>query len=89
MLLHGEGSREGARNAGVVTFHRLGDNSCRVTLQLSYEPEGVVENVGDLLGVVSRRAKGDLGRFKKFIESCSHETGAYRGTIESPDHARR
>jgi uncharacterized membrane protein/hemerythrin superfamily protein len=72
----------GARNAGVVTFHRLSDNHTRVMLQLDYEPEGLVENVGDMLGVVSRRVRGDLERFKAFIESQGQETGAWRGTVE-------
>jgi uncharacterized membrane protein len=81
-------STSGAENAGVVTFHRLTDESCRVTLQLEYEPEGVVETVGDTLGVVSRRTQGDLGRFKEFIESRRQATGAFRGTIASRDHSR-
>jgi uncharacterized membrane protein len=72
----------GARNAGVVTFHRLSDNHTRVMLQLDYEPEGLVENVGDMIGVVSRRVRGDLERFKAFIESRGQETGAWRGTVE-------
>ncbi|HEV8614540.1 MAG TPA: SRPBCC family protein, partial [Methylomirabilota bacterium] len=75
-------SRSGAWNAGVVTFHRLGDGRARVMLQLEYEPEGVVENVGDALGFVTSRVKGDLERFKAFIESRGHETGAWRGEIE-------
>jgi hypothetical protein len=55
-------------------------------LQLSYEPEGMVENVGDTLGVVSARVRGDLERFKKFIEARGTETGAWRGTVEQPQH---
>jgi len=74
-------SIDGASNAGVVTFHRLSDTSSRVALQLDYEPEGVIENVGDMLGVVSRRTTADLERFKKFIEGRGRATGAYRGTI--------
>jgi hypothetical protein len=37
-------------------------------LQMEYEPEGVVEKAGDMLGVVSRRVQGDLERFKEMIE---------------------
>jgi uncharacterized membrane protein len=87
-------SRSGARNAGVVTFHRLSDATTRVMLQLEYEPEGAVENVGDAVGVTSSRVKGDLWRFKEFIESRGGETGAWRGdidpetgTIRKPDRA--
>jgi uncharacterized membrane protein len=81
-------STSGAPNAGVVTFHRLSDTCSRVTLQLDYEPEGVVENVGDMLGLVSRKAKGDLNRFKAFIESEGRPTGAFRGTIAAPQSSR-
>jgi uncharacterized membrane protein len=76
----------GAKNAGVVTFHRLSDTKTRVMLQIDYEPRGIVENVGDALGAVSLRVKGDLQRFKEFIESLGTETGAWRGTVDSPVH---
>jgi uncharacterized membrane protein len=75
-------SIEGAKNAGVVTFHRLDDSKTRATLQLDVDPEGPVENIGDALGFVQRRAKGDMERFKKFIESRGTETGAWRGTVK-------
>src|SRR5215208_4872945 len=61
-------STTGSPNAGVVTFHHLNPTTTRVMLQLEYDPEGLVENVGDALGVVSRRVEGDLKRFKEFIE---------------------
>ncbi|MFO7167504.1 MAG: SRPBCC family protein [Chloroflexota bacterium] len=80
-------STTGARNAGVVTFHRLDDSLTRVTLQMDYEPEGVVEQVGSALGFVERRVEGDLQRFKEFIEARGRETGAWRGTIEQ-EHGR-
>ena len=75
-------SISGARNAGVVTFHHLSDTKTRVMLQLDYDPEGVVENVGDAVGAVGMRVRGDLARFKEFIEARQRETGAWRGTIE-------
>jgi uncharacterized membrane protein len=75
-------SMSGAKNAGVVTFHRIDDGVTRVALQLDYEPEGVVENVGAALGFLDKRVEGDLKRFKEFIEARGHETGAWRGTVE-------
>ena len=75
---------EGARNAGVVTFHRLADDKSRVTLQLDVEPDGALERAGDVVGVVKSRVKGDMERFKEFIESREHETGAWRGEIGQP-----
>jgi uncharacterized membrane protein len=75
-------SRGGAFNAGVVTFHRLSDTTTGVMLQLVYEPEGVVENLGDAVGVVSARVKGDLKRFKEYIETRGLESGAWRGEVD-------
>jgi len=72
----------GAQNAGVVTFHRLDDRTTRVTLQLDAEPEGPMETVGTALGFLQRRVKGDLGRFKEFIEARGRESGAWRGEVE-------
>jgi uncharacterized membrane protein len=74
-------SEDGAEHAGVVTFHRLGDNQTRVMVQMDYEPEGVAEKVGDALGLVQRRVKGDLERFKELIESRGAETGGWRGEV--------
>ena len=71
----------GATNAGSVSFTSLGPDTTRITLQLEYEPQGVVENTGSALGVVSLRVDGDLKRFKEFIERQGHETGAWRGAI--------
>ena len=78
-------SIEGAKNAGVVTFHRLDDLKTRVTLQLDVEPEGPVESVGDALGFVSRQAKDDLKNFKEFIEQQGVSTGAWRGEVRQDD----
>jgi uncharacterized membrane protein len=73
---------DGATNAGVVTFHRIDDAQTRVMLQMEYDPEGFVEKAGDFLGVVKSRVKGDLGRFKEFIESRGRETGEWRGEVK-------
>ncbi|TDB88437.1 SRPBCC family protein [Micromonospora fluostatini] len=77
-------STGGTQQAGVVTFHRLDEKNTRVTLQLEFEPHGVVEQAGDKLGVVDRRARGDLERFKRFIERRGQETGAWRGQVDRP-----
>ncbi|WP_067671041.1 SRPBCC family protein [Nocardia miyunensis] len=74
----------GPRHAGVITFHRLDDTTTRVTAQMDIDPEGFLENVADKLGVLDRRVKGDLNRFRDFIESREGETGAWRGDIGRP-----
>jgi uncharacterized membrane protein len=73
---------DGPDQAGVVTFHKLDPSKTRVMLQLDFDPEGFVEHAGDKLGLVKARVKGDLDRFKTFIEERSAETGAWRGDIQ-------
>ena len=76
-------STTGTSNAGAVTFHRLDDVSTRVMLQLDVEPEGFVEHVGDALGIIRRRAAGDLGRFKDLIEQRGAADGGWRGDVSN------
>lgn len=73
---------EGPEHRGVVTFHRLEDDKCRVTLQMDYDPQSFVETLGDKFGIVEGRVRGDLARFKTFIEELPAETGAWRGRVE-------
>ncbi|MFF7966517.1 SRPBCC family protein [Streptomyces sp. NPDC007903] len=71
-----------ARQAGVVTFHRIDDGTTKVMLQLDYDPESLTEKVGDKLGFVKRQATGDLKRFKEFIEKRGGTaTGQWRGEV--------
>jgi len=72
---------EGATNAGAVTFEDVGGGQTSVTLHLEYEPEGVVEKVGDKLGIVEKQVQGDLERFKSFIEDEGYASGAWRGQV--------
>jgi uncharacterized membrane protein len=78
-------STEGEKQAGVVTFHRLDETHTRVTVQMDYDPQGLVETAGDKLGIVDRRVKGDLKRFKEYIENRGGvETGEWRGQVDRP-----
>jgi len=78
-------STNGDWNAGAVDFHRVDDRTTRVTLTMDIQPEGVVERVGDAVGVPDRQVEGDLERFKAFIESRGAATGAWRGSVEQTD----
>jgi uncharacterized membrane protein len=75
-------SEGGPEHAGVVTFHRIAEAKTRIMVQMDYEPEGVAEKVGDALGLVGRRVKGDLERFKALIESRGAEGGGWRGEVD-------
>ncbi|MBF6244259.1 MULTISPECIES: SRPBCC family protein [Nocardia] len=74
----------GPRHAGVITFHRLDEDTTRVTAQMDIDPDGFVENVADKLGILDRRVKGDLERFRDFIEARQQESGAWRGDVDRP-----
>jgi uncharacterized membrane protein len=75
----------GKDNAGVVTFHRIDDDTTRLMVQMDFLPEGVVEKLGDAMGAPDRRVKGDLERFKQMIESRGSESGAWSGEVKRPD----
>jgi uncharacterized membrane protein len=72
---------DGKDNAGVVTFHKLGDDRSKIMVQLDFVPEGVKEKLGSALGFDDRKVKGDLERFKELIEKRGTETGAWRGEV--------
>ena len=83
-------STDGKSHAGVVTFHRIADDQTRISVQLDWKPEGIVEKVGALLQVDDLQVDRDLHRFKELIESNGFETGAWRGTVErEPDATGR
>src|SRR5215203_573671 len=71
----------GATNAGAVRFEPAGVASTLVYLTLEYEPEGLVEQVGDKLGIVERQVTSDLARFKELVEDQGYATGAWRHSI--------
>jgi uncharacterized membrane protein len=75
-------STEGARNDGQVRFRSLGTDRTMVELRLDVEPDNVAEKAADALGVVQRRVRGDLEKFREFIESRAQPTGAWRGRVE-------
>jgi uncharacterized membrane protein len=76
-------STGGAPNDGVVTFQPLSPDRTRIDLAMDIEPDGAMENLGDALGVVDARIRGDLERFRDIVERRGSAAGAWRG--ELPD----
>lgn len=74
-------STSGSGNAGAVNFEALPDGGTEVRLHMRYDPEGVIESVGDSLGVMSHQVARDLERFRTFIEERDGATGGWRGEI--------
>ena len=61
----------GSINAGMVNFHEISDQRSLMTLHLDYDPQGVLQNLGDELGIVSRVIQRALEQFKEFTEGYS------------------
>ena len=75
-------STHGTDHAGVVTFHRLSDTETKVTVQLDWNAEGIVEKAGALVGADDRRVGADLDRCKDYIENQGRD-GAWRGDVSN------
>ncbi|GEK80239.1 SRPBCC family protein [Agrococcus baldri] len=80
-------SVDGETHAGVVTFHRVDDDTTRVMLQMDWQPHGAVEQVGQLLGIDDLQVMRDLHRFKELAEGTPSDRAAdsgWEGDIERP-----
>jgi uncharacterized membrane protein len=77
-------STDGTTHAGVVTFHRLSDQQTRVTVQVEWQPEGMAEKAGSVIGADDRQVKSDLQKFKDYIEHRGAEEGGWRGDVQPP-----
>ena len=69
-------STSGARNAGIVEFRPVGQDRTQITLELDFEPDGIIDLAGDKLGFVQRRVESDLERFRGFVQGRGAEVGA-------------
>jgi uncharacterized membrane protein len=73
---------QGITHTGAVFFRELAPGLTRIELSLDVEPGGLIEKFARGARHVKRAARGDLHRFKAYIEMQEDETGAWRGTIE-------
>ena len=74
-------STSGADNAGAVLFQPLGPDHTRITLKLDADPEGPIETVGAGIGLLERRVKGDLERFRDHVQAAGPTGVGWRGEI--------
>jgi uncharacterized membrane protein len=75
-------STDGLNNSGRAEFLPTSEGT-RVNVAMEYEPEGLKESAGALLGVDGSQVEGDLERFKELVENREVPTGAWRGEIRS------
>ena len=74
-------STDGKDTRGTVTFTPSDASRTMLRVELTYTPEGPLEQAGSAAGIDRRRVRGDLERFKQLIESQGAEDGAWRGEI--------
>jgi uncharacterized membrane protein len=73
---------QGITHTGVVTFHELSERLTRIEVSLDVDPGSLIEKAARGMRHIKRAVRGDLHRFKAFVELQELETGAWRGVIE-------
>jgi uncharacterized membrane protein len=81
-------SVNGPKNGGAVLFTPIDANRTGVTVRMDVYPEGIAESLASAFGILAGQIKGDLNRFKDFVESRGVETGAWRGEIHGQNVKR-
>jgi len=73
---------------GLVIFEPLGPDATLLTVEMSYEPDGLMEQLGAKVGLDSRQVGSDLKRFKQLVETTGAATGAWRGEVHAGERRR-
>ena len=81
--------KEGVAHTGVVSFHELAPSLTRVQVTVDVEPGSLLEKAARGMRHTKRAVRGDLHRFKAFVEMEEDETGAWRGEIHDGEVARK
>jgi uncharacterized membrane protein len=68
-------SVDGSLNSGTITFEELDPQWTRVTASIGYEPEGILEKTGEVLGITSGRVQRDLEQFRDYIQGRQKDRG--------------
>jgi len=82
-------SEDGLMNSGVVTFHRLAPRLTRIEVTMDVKPDSLVEKAGRGMRFTKRAVRGDLHRFKAYVEMEEHSDKGWRGTIKDGDVKRK
>ncbi len=80
---------QGITHTGAVFFRELAPGLTRMELSFDVEPGGLIEKFARGARHIKRAARGDLHRFKAYVEMQEEETGGWRGTIEDGKVKRR
>jgi uncharacterized membrane protein len=80
---------QGLAHIGVVTFHELSERLTRIEVTLDIEPDSLVEKAARGMRFIKRAVRGDLHRFKAYVELNEEAEDGWRGTIEHGEVKRR
>ncbi len=80
---------QGLAHIGVVTFHELSKRLTRIEVTLDVEPDSLVEKAARGMRFIKRAVRGDLHRFKAYVELNEEAEDGWRGTIEHGEVKRR
>jgi uncharacterized membrane protein len=73
---------EGYAHTGVVTFHPLSENLTRVDLSMDIQPSNIIDKASRGMRFAKRAVRGDLHRFKAYVELDKERKKGSRRTIE-------
>jgi uncharacterized membrane protein len=82
-------AEDGLMNSGVVTFHELAPRLTRIEVTMDVKPDSLLEKAGRGMRFTKRAVRGDLHRFKAFVEMEEHAEKGWRGTIKDGDAKKK
>lgn len=68
-------STAGVENSGFVRFEPMDETHTRVSVQITYEPAGVLRSLDHQANLARRRLDTELEHFKVFLESHGQDAG--------------
>jgi uncharacterized membrane protein len=72
---------EGYAHTGVVTFHPLSPNLTRIDVSLDIQPANLIDKASRGMRFAKRAVRGDLHRFKAYVELDKDAKRGHRKTI--------
>ncbi|MFG3052591.1 SRPBCC family protein [Kitasatospora sp. NPDC048239] len=66
---------EDVKHTGMVSLEPIDATHTRVSMTMDFQPTGFAEKAADKLGVLERMVRGDLRRFKHFVEEHGVDPG--------------
>jgi uncharacterized membrane protein len=73
---------EGYAHTGVVTFHPLSKSLTRIDVSLDIQPSNLIDKASRGMRFAKRAVRGDLHRFKAYVELDKDDKRGRRKTIE-------